>query len=440
MKDPKHTETKERWGSEFGFIISSIGAAVGLGNLWRFTYKAGENDGGTFLIPYLIILGTFGLSMLLIEFSVGRHFHAGVISSLAAIKKKFWIIGLMIVVNTSLILSYYLVIVGWVLSYLAMYVFGIRVSFQEYSNTPYPFIAFIVIILINFAILRAGVKKGIERVNKIAVIMLIALIVPMTIWATTLPEAMEGLEFFLIPDVSELDNPSIWTDALGQVFFSVAGAQGILVAYGSYLRGKASILKNSIIIAGGNAMFSFIAGIFLFSTVFAFGLGTEGGVSILFETLPETFGKLPASQYLGIVFFFLLSTAGITSSIAMFQVPISALEETTKKIDKEKAVIVVMIGIFCVGSFSALSYSNVELTVFDKPVLDTFDDTIGTYGLAIVSTVFLVAITWFMDKDIILGQINQQSRIKIPKQTITIARFVLPAITIIAIVSTIVKI
>jgi len=436
MKEPKHIKTKEKWGSEFGFIISSIGAAVGLGNLWRFTYQTSENDGGTFLIPYLIILGTFGLSMLLIEFAVGREFQAGVISSLTAIRKKFWIIGLMIVVNTSLILSYYLVIVGWVISYLTMYVVGNKISFQEFSNTPYPVIAFVVILGINFIILRAGVKNGIERVNKVAVLMLIALIIPMTIWAVTLPDAKKGLEFFLVPDLSGMDNPSIWTNALGQVFFSVAGAQGILVAYGSYLRGRTSIMKNSFIIISGNALFSFVAGIFLFSTVFAFGFGTDGGVAILFEVLPETFEKLPGSQYLGMIFFLLLSIAGITSSIAMFQVPISALEEAKQSWGKNKSVMVVIGGIFSIGMLSAISYSNMEFSVFGMPLLDLFDTAVGTYGLAVISTIFLSAVTWFMDKDALVNQINQQSKIKIPKESITVARFVLPAITIIAIIST----
>ena len=436
MKTPTNTETKEKWGSEFGFIVSSIGAAVGLGNLWRFTYKASENDGGTFLIPYLIILGTFGMSMLLIEFAVGRQFHAGVISSLSAIKKKFWIIGLLIVVNTSLILSYYLVIVGWVISYLAMYAIGVKLSFQEFSSTPYPIIAFTAIVGINFLILRAGVKNGIEKVNKIAVLLLIGIIVPMSVWAVTLPEAEKGLEFFLVPDISGLGKPSIWTSALGQVFFSVAGAQGILVAYGSYLRGRSSIMRNSVIIVSGNALFSFVAGIFLFSTVFAFGMSHDGGVAILFEVLPETFEKLPASQFVGLVFFFLLAIAGITSSIAMFQVPISALEESSKKITKNKAVSIVTIGIFSVGLLSALSYSSLELTVFGKPILDMFDESVGTYGLAIISTIFLTAVTWFMDKKELAKQINQKSLVKIPPKIISVARFVLPALTIIAIVTT----
>lgn len=410
---------------------------MGLGNLWRFTYVAGSNGGGSFLIPYLIMLATFGVSFLLIEFAVGRYFRTSIIESLSKIKERFWIIGTFIVFVTSIILSYYLVIVGWILAFLFLYATGNTVNFDSFANSWHPILSFVAILAINFVIIQKGVHRGIERINKVGVFLLIAFLVPMTIWAVTLPGSAKGLQFFLTPTFSELLNPSIWTSAIGQVFFSVSGAQGILLAYGSYLKGRSKIIKNSAIIVTGNGIFSIVAGLMLFSVVFAFGMDPSVGLELLFETLPEVFTELPEGRFIGLAFFSLLSIAGITSSIALFQVPVSALEDT-KKFSKNKAVTTVSIGLFAIGIFSALSYSHLELDVLGYRVLDVLDYAAGTYGLAIGSTVFIITITWFMDKKDLLYQINVNSKFQIPMNFLKIGRFVLPAITILIIISSVI--
>ncbi len=429
-------QKREQWGSSAGFIMACIGSAVGLGNIWRFPYIVGENGGGAFLVPYVIITICFGFAFMMLEFAVGKHYQTSVITSIAKIKSKLKGAGVFIVLVSFVILSYYLVILGWILAFFIMMISGLTVSFGEFTNSYYPIISFFVVLAFNYVIMIKGVSRGIENLNKIGILLLVALLVPLAIYGMSLPGSEKGLEYYLTPDFSILSEPSIWSTAFGQVFFSLSLGSGILLTYGSYLKGGLSLLKSSSIIIVSNAMVSFVAGLMIFSFIFSFGTQPEGGIALVFEILPTVFGSMEYGMIIGIVFFFLLLIAGLTSSVSLFQVQVSSFEDTLR-FSKRKSVTIVTLLAAVVGTLSALSYSSYEFQLFETPFLDLMDTYFGTFGLSIASIVLITIVTWYMDKKKIIEQFNQNSRIKFPPVLIEITKYVLPGIVVISILFTV---
>lgn len=428
-------QARERWGSHVGFIFACIGSAVGLGNIWRFPYIVGENGGGAFLVPYVIITVGFGLTFMVIEFAVGRYYQTSVISCLINIGKKFKPAGILVVVVSFAILSYYLVVLGWILSFFILMASGETLDFDSYTNSWYPIFSFIAVLGFNYVIIRRGISRGIEKLNIIGIVLLIILLIPLAIFAMHLPDSDTGLAYYLTPNFSKLSEPSIWSTAFGQVFFSLSLGVGILLTYGSYLSGTRSLLKSSSIIVASNAMVSFVAGLMIFSLVFSFGMDPASGASLVFQVLPSIFEEMEFGAIVGTTFFFLLLVVGLTSAVSLFQVPVSALEDTAR-FTKGKSASIIAVLLLIVGSFSALSYSSANFSVFNMPVFDIMDTYFGTYGLSISAIVFIVVITWFMDRKKILEQVNLNSRVKMPEAVITIVKFVFPSLVIASIVLT----
>jgi len=428
-------EYREQWGSQLGFVLACIGSAVGLGNIWRFPYIVGTNGGGAFLVPYAIITVCFGLAFMILEFAVGRYYQTSVISSLMNIRKRFKWPGIIIVIISTAILSYYLVILGWVLSFLILMISGESMSFDEYVNSWYPIFSFLVVLAFTYGIIRRGISNGIERLNKIGIILLVSMIIPLAIYGIFLPGAQDGIEFYLTPDFSKLSNPDIWATAFGQVFFSLSIGSGILLTYGSYLRGKLSLVRTSSIIVVSNAMVSFVAGLMIFSFVFAFGMDPAGGTTLVFNVLPSIFETMEFGYLVGTTFFILLLIAGLTSAVSLFQVPVSSLEDSAS-FSKSKASGIVALTLLLFGGLAALSYSPVNLSIFETPLLDLMDTYFGTFGLSIAAIIFIVIVTWFMDKKKLLEEINLHSKIHVPAQLLTVVKFVLPALVIASIIFT----
>lgn len=430
---------REYWNSNIGFILASVGSVVGIGNIWRFPYLVGTNGGGAFLLPYVIILVTFGLALMILEFAVGRYYQTSIIGCLAKIKNRFKWVGVFTVLVTFVVTSYYVVILGWILSYIFIMVLEPSIDFDSFSNSYYPVIAFFSVIAINFAIIRKGVSGGIEKINKIGVVMLICILVPLTIYALFLPGSESGIEFYLSPDLDKIADPPIWAAAFGQAFFSLSVGFGTLVAYGSYLRSKSSLIKSSSMIVAFDTVIAFVAGLMIFSFLFSFGMEPDQGASLVFKVMPTIFSQIEFGAAIAVLFFILLFIAGITSSVSLFQVPISAIEDTVG-MGRNKAVAIVTVLVTAVGVFSALSYSPIKLAVWDMLVFDFMDTVFGTYGITISAMMFVTIVSWFMDKDKLMEHIRLGSNLKIPHTLIYIARFVLPVAIGTTIILSIVKI
>jgi NSS family neurotransmitter:Na+ symporter len=421
---------RESWSSYRGFIIASIASAVGLGNIWRFPYIVGSNGGGAFLLPYIIVIFSFGLALMTLELVVGRYYKTSVIECFARIRDRFKFLGMIVITITFIILSYYLVILGWMLSYFISMLLNINMNFDAYTGSYYPILSFFIVLAINYLIIRSGVMYGIERISKIGVYILLAIIIPLTIIGLFLPNSEKGVQFYLTPDIEKLGDPHTWGVAFGQAFFSLSIGTGILLTYSSYLHSKQSPILSSLIIISADFLIAFTAGLMIFIIVFAFGLEADQGASLAFVAMPTIFTNMEFGNIIGMLFFMLLFIAGLTSSISMFQVPVAALEDSLG-FDRRKATIIISILLLIAGLPSALSYSNLHLEIVDIPILDMMDHIFGTFGIAVSAAIFTIIVTWFAPKDKIMELVNT----RIPDFIFTIVKIVAPILIIATIIA-----
>lgn len=422
-------QSREKWGSYGGFIFAAVGSAVGIGNIWRFPYVTGENGGGAFLAIYLVVVFTFGLSFMVLELLLGRYYQTSVISALKNIKKRFAWVGALMVAVTFGILSYYIVILGWILSYFVMYATGTTMSFEEYSQTWYPLLAFAVIAGINYLIVRSGVSRGIERVSKYGILLFVAIMIPLTAIGLSLPGAERGIEFYLTPDATAFSDPQVWSAAFGQAFFSLSIGMGVLLTYGSYLAQKRPVLQSSLLIIGADMAVALVAGLMVFSFVFSQGANPAEGTTLVFRIMPEVFSAIEFGIVIAPLFFVLLLLAGITSSVSMFQLPVSALEDSLG-FGRRKAAAVIGIAAFAAGLPSALSYSALDLQVTGRAVLDVVNGAVGNYGLPIAGAGFVIATSWFLGRKFLTEQVNLYSRFRVPAGLVSVARVALPLLVV----------
>lgn len=427
------SNSREKWATHRGFIFASIGSAVGIGNIWRFPYLVGSNGGGAFLLSYVIVMAVFGLSFMMLEFAVGRYYQSSIIDCLTKIKKRFKWFGVFTVIITTLVLSYYLVILGWILSFLVIISLLPQTSFEEFTNSMWPILSFFAILTINYLIIRRGLVKGIEKLNKIGVIVLVALIIPLTVYGLLLPNSHKGVEYYLTPDFDILGDAKVWSSAFGQVFFSLSIGFGTLVVYGSYLKGDHSLLKSSVAIIAADGIIAITAGFMIFSILFSFGLDPEKGVPLVFHVMPLAFSEMDYGFLVGPLFFSLLLVAGLTSSIGLFQVPVSALEDTLRY-TKKRSTLIICVVVAVIGMLPALSYSSFDLKFQEIKILDFMDEIFGTYGLSISAVLFSIAILWFIDKKVLAEQFNIASTVKFPPWSIQIMKYALPAVVLLTMI------
>lgn len=326
----------ERWASRRGFVLASLGSAIGLGNVWRFAYVAGENGGGAFLLVYLVMVGVVGLPLLLGEFALGRSTQrecAAAVRAVVAPRSAWRHVGLLGVIVSALVLAYYAVVAGWVLRYLALYGSGRSASlagpgakqaFEAHLADPFmPIVWQAVVLGLTVFVILQGVKRGIERLNLVLMPLLGLLLLGLALHAVTLPGWGQGLRFLFDPDWSVLAHPQVYLAALGQAFFSIGLAMGVMVTYGSYLAPEQPLLRSAATVVAGDTLFALLAGLIIFPAVFSFGLDPAQGPGLAFVVLPQVFAQMPAGAWVGVVFFLLLSIAALTSAVSLLEVPVA---------------------------------------------------------------------------------------------------------------------
>ncbi len=426
---------REKWSSSTGFILASIGSAVGIGNIWRFPYMVGENGGGAFLIPYLIAVFLFGLPLMILEFALGRHFKTSVVPAFGAIGKKFKIAGFFLVFIMGMILSYYLVITGWVLAYSLFLISGTPMSFSMFTDSYYPLLFFLISGGITFFVVRAGVRQGIEKLSKVLIPLLFVMLVILVITALSMPGASRGIEFYLTPDFSKLTDPFVWTAAFGQAFFSLSVGTGIMLTYGSYMRDE-NIVKSAGIITVSDLLVAILGGFVVFPIVFSFGLDPAAGVQLAFVTLPPIFQEMSFGFLLGAIFFLLLFFAALTSAVSMLEMPVATLIDSYG-FERKKATLLVSMAILLVGLPSALSYTPLKLALFGTPLLDIKDFAFGTIGIISAGLVLTIVAGWYLDHGIISRQIGGSRAMQ--RLFMLIIKFFIPAILFINLVARVIK-
>lgn len=417
----------EQWNSKLGFILATIGSAVGIGNIWRFSSVVGQNGGGAYLIPYFFAVFVFAVPLMILELAVGRHFQGNVISVFTKVKEKFQIFGWLICIVVFLILSYYLVITGWTLGYVVSSVTSNESTFAEFTGSYEPLIYFIIAVILTGVIVSFGIKKGIERISTYLIPFSIILLIALAVFATTLGGFMDGVAFFLTPDFSVLSNPVIWSAAFGQAFFSLSVGFGTLITYGGYLKKDIKIPRSSLIVTFSDLGIAMLAGLIIFPIVFTFGLQPTMGSELAFSTLPRAFELMAYGQVLSFAFFLLLFFAALTSAISMLEVSVASIMGITNFSRKKTSLILTFL-LIVVGLPVALSYTSLNVSLGDVKILDFMDATLGTYGLPVAALITAVIFTWFGKKKILdeeLGDSKKWIAVVYP-----LVKYVIPVILI----------
>lgn len=414
---------RESFGSKFGVIAAAAGSAIGLGNIWRFPYVAGENGGAAFIILYLGFVLAIGIPVMLSEFVIGRRAQMNVYGSFRKLapKRPWYLIGIMGVVAAFMILAFYTAVAGWTLEYIYQAVTnGFEGKSPEELNNMYnnfisgtsrPLLWFFVFMGLTAFIIMAGVKNGIEKSTKILMPLLLIILLILIIRSVTLPGAAKGISFLFKPDFSKIDASTV-LEALGQAFFSLSIGMGTLVTYGSYIQKSDDLGSTAFSVAMTDTFIAIMAGLAIFPAVFAFDITPGFGEGLVFVTLPNIFQQMPGGNIFSIMFFLLLGVAALTSTISVLEVIVAFFVEELKM--KRKAATwlatfsVSLLGILCVLSTSSLAdFKIFGYTVFGLMNFSTANILLPLGGLLIV-----VFVAWFFGRDKARDELSNGGKLK----------------------------
>lgn len=376
---------RSSFSGKIGFVLSAAGASVGLGNIWRFPYLAAKYGGGIFLLIYILLALTFGYSMIVAETSLGRMTKKSPVGAFASFGKSGWLSlgGWINAIIPILIVPYYSVIGGWVLKYLLEYLLGQGSDLASdgyfsafISDGLSTEICFIIFSLFTLVIIFAGVRNGIERVSRIMMPILVVLSVIIALYSMTRPGALEGVKYFLIPNVQNFSWMTV-VAAMGQMFYSLSIAMGILITFGSYMKKDVSIEGSTKNVEIFDTAIAIMAGLMIIPAVFSFSGGNpdtlQAGPALMFITIPKVFDSMGMGTLVGILFFLLVLFAAITSSIALTESAVSTFEDELGWGRKKSTVLIAVI-MLCLGSLSSLGYGPLaNVTILGMQFLDFFD-------------------------------------------------------------------
>ncbi len=359
------------WTSEKGFVLATAAAAVGLGNIWRFPYIAGENGGGAFVLAYIVSVIFLGIPLMLMEISAGRSEVGSPVRTFRSVNRRAGVFGWLVVGLTVIIMSYYLAITGWTLGYaLDSYTGSIR-TFEEFTNNNWSLLFFLLVSGVTAFVVAKGVRV-IEWLAKILMPVLIVIIIGLAGYSLTLDGAGEALRFLFYPDWSAFGSLSLWMLAFGQAFYSLAVGQGYLITYGSFLPKEVNLPRATGSIAGVETLVALIAGVMFFPIIFTFGLDPAEGTELAFTTLPRLFVDIPFGGVLAVLFFTLFFVAAISSCIAGMEVVKTAIREEFN-LTQYQATGLAFLPVLPLGFFSALSFTPIGFEFLGRPFLEVLD-------------------------------------------------------------------
>lgn len=428
---------KVKFGSKIGLIAATVGSAVGLGNVWRFPAETQANGGAAFLLIYIACVFLLGIPVMTAEFALGRGGNSDAIGAFRNVtpdKKGWWMVGALAILASYLILSFYMVVSGWTLEYLIQSLSGnlyttddgITVNtlageeqlFNErmssyITGTFRPLIMTFIMIAANLFVLLKGVQKGIEKMSNIMMPLLFVLLLIFCGVSLTLPKAAEGIEFFLRPDFSVI-TPKTVVNALGQAFFSLSLAMGILVTYSSYYPAETKLTRTAVTVSLLDLCTAILMGLIIFPAVMTFGLADQNlaGSALVFITLPEIFAQMGGTLFWSSLFFLLLTVAAFTSTISLAEVSV-AFMECHFRMSRKRAVITVVAPLFILSSICSLSvgawsdFKILGLTIFD------FLDTMATNIMLPVGGILLcIYMGWVAPKKFFRNELTNNGSLK----------------------------
>lgn len=430
---------------KIGFVLAAAGSAVGLGNIWRFPYLAAKYGGGIFLLVYVILAVTFGFTMMTCEIAIGRKTGLSAIGAFSKLNQKFSFIGVIAAAIPILILPYYSVIGGWVLKYFAAFVSGGGMAaagdgyFNDFiSGAGEPILWFALYIAITMIIVLFGVEKGVEKVSKIMMPLLVVLLIFVGVYALFTPGAIDGLVYYIKPDFSNFSIMTI-VAAMGQLFYSMSLAMGIMITYGSYMKKGVSIEGAVHNIELFDTGIAFLAGLMIVPAVFAFSGGDKSalsaGPSLMFVTLPKVFETMFGGQIVGALFFLLVTFAALTSSISLAETVVSMIQDKLK-IDRKITCLVVLVGALLMGLPSALGYGVLgEVKILGMQFLDLFDFISNSLLMPIVALLTCVLIGFILKPQTVIEEIEETAPFKSKRLFTVVLKYIAPIFLVVIFVS-----
>lgn len=428
--------SRDNFSGKIGFVLAAAGSAVGLGNLWRFPYLVARYGGGIFLLVYIIIAFTFGYALMMLEIALGRRTGLSPVGAYKKFSKKYAWAGWLTVLICTIITGYYAVIGGWVVKYMVVYLTsqGGAAAADGYFNsfigkTGEPIIYALIFALTGFVILIGGVKGGIEKAGKILMPVLAAMSLGLAVYSVCLPGALEGVKYILIPDFSNFGFETV-ISAVGQVFYSMSLAMGIMITYGSYLDKKQDIEKCVSHIEIFDTAIAILAAFMIIPAVFVFSGGDSAqlnqGAGLMFVTLPKVFESIHFGAVIGGVFFVLVAFAALTSFISINEVLISTMCDVMK-VKRTPAVIILMVVVCLLVLPSSLGYGVLDFVQpLGMSVLDFMDFIANSLLLPLAGLSSCVIFGWLVGFDPLYDEIELNSRFKRKKVFVVVIKYIAP--------------
>ncbi len=420
-------EKRSSFSSSLGFVIAAAGSAVGLGNIWRFPHLAAKDGGGIFLVVYLVLALTFGFTLLITEVSIGRKTKQSPLTAYGVLHKKWKGLGVIAVIVPFMILPYYCIIGGWVLKYFVAFVTGHGVEAAEdgyfggfITDVNAPIIFNVIFLGATIFVIYKGVNKGIEALSKILMPVLLILVIGVAVFSLTIKNGetgrtgLEGFMVYVVPDVSGMgikDFFIVVMDAMGQLFYSISVAMGIMVAYGSYFKDENNLVKSVNQIEIFDTLVAFLAGVMIIPAVYVF-MGKEGmtgGPGLMFIVIPKVFAQMGRiGNVLGAAFFLMVLFAALTSSISVLEAVVSSLMDQFK-ISRRKATIMEGGIALVIGTIICLGYNKLFFNIklpngSDAQLLDIFDYISNNILMPIVAIGTCILIGWVVKPKTVIDE------------------------------------
>ena len=449
---------RQTWSSKLTYILTVAGATIGFGCTWRFPYLVGENGGGAYVLIFCIAMIVLGIPMILVENVIGRRALRNCVDAFTApkkdgsrIKPAWKIVGIMGVIGAFGILAYYMVLGGWVLTYIVNIVSGnfdlsARITDPAFTqkfyadhieNSPLGVGAYtLVFIAINWYILKNGIIEGIEKFVKFLMPALFLCFIAVILTNLTLDGAKEGVKFYLGVDFAKI-TPKLLIDVLGQVFFALSLGFGVMITLSSFLNKDEKLMQTATITAVVNTLIAVLAGFMIFPSLFSYGVSPDSGPSLVFKSLPIVFSHMPFGGFFAVAFFALLMIAALTTSLPIYEVIITTLQEKFK-IRRKSAILLVLGTIFIFGNLPSLMATNLlaDIKIFGKNIFDAYDAISATIFFVLTSLGCAIFVGWVL-KDEAKREIMQGSEkyAKLVNIWFWYIKFVVPFIILVLFIS-----
>lgn len=445
------SEKRSSFSGKIGFVLAAAGSAVGLGNIWRFPYLAAQHGGGIFLLVYVALAITFGVALMSTEIAIGRKTGQSAIGAYTSLDKRFRFLGVLESIVPIIILPYYSVIGGWVTKYLAVFVSGgIGDAAQDHyfdgfiSQTGEPIIWFLIFVGITALIVLFGVEKGIEKVSKFMMPVLVVLTVGIAVYSMCMPGALEGVLYYLKPDFSKFSVTTVLA-AMGQLFYSMSIAMGIMITYGSYMKKNVSISSSVKQIALFDTGIAFFAGLMVIPAVFSFSGGNEAalgkGPGLMFVTLPKVFASIDGvgGTIVGVLFFLLVLLAALTSSISLMETVVSVLKDKFGW-SRKRTCLIVFIGCIILGLPSSLGFGLLkDISIGSMTILDVFDFAANSIIMPIAALITCIFVGYVLKPEALIQELEIGGKFTAKRMFTVMIKYIAPIFIVLILASSVLE-